>query len=90
MQGASETLRIIVTAKPPGRPGGQCGIQLDVFTFGVTTIPEGTQVFCNGNVWIGPGVTLAMLNKKQNITNIHLRGAVSAFNSTISGSIKLK
>lgn len=68
-------LPVLIVAKEPGREGGQCGF---VITNDLTNIPNGSRVYQNGNVIIAPGVTNAMLKKKQNIKNIHLQRYVNS------------
>lgn len=70
-----ETKVVVVKATQPGRKGGQCGI---LITNDITNIPNGSRVYQNGNVIIAPGVTDAMLKKKQNIKNIHLLAYVNS------------
>jgi hypothetical protein len=65
---------ILVTLKPPGRPGGKQGVLL---TNDLSRIPDGTTVHCDGKVFLDPNVTNEqLLNMSPN--HIYLASTIGA------------
>lgn len=68
---------IYVTVREAGKPGGQCGL---LFQSAFNALEGDYRMYEHGHVFLGPGVTLTHLNKKQNIKNVHLRRLVDRAN----------